>query len=145
MGTEKPYKVDYEKLTKTKVTLPIITIIGFVVVGMNINGWSVDYFDDFFITKVAAEEQYKELSEQLTANTKVITSHILSYELNENARDTRRVQEKLGDLDLYVAANGTNPIVTARRAELQAELGRLGRARACILRKDPDEDCTAVI
>jgi len=144
-GKNGGYKIDYEKVTKTKVTVPIILIVGLVVFGVKFNGLTVDYLDDFFITSVAAEEQYKELSEQLTANTKLITGHIRTYELNENAKDTRRVTDQIYNLELYVAANGENELAQTRKRDLQAELARLGRVRACILRNNPDENCTAII
>ena len=141
--TGKP--LDIDKLTQRRVTMPLILVIGLVALGFRAESISVGYLGDFFITKANAEEQYKAITEQLASNTKVITTHILTYELNENARDTRAVQEKLSDLELYVAANGNNEIVEQRRSELQRELGRLGRVRACIIRNDPAQSCLNII
>ncbi len=139
------YKLDYEKITKTKVTVPIILVIGLVVFGIKFNGITVDYLDDFFITKAVAEEQYEELKEQVQANAQLITGHIRQYELNENARDTRRVSDAIYNLELYISANGENQLTQNRMRDLQAELGRLGRVRACIIRNDPNEECNGII
>ncbi len=92
-----------------------------------------------------AEEQYKEITEQLAANTTLITGHIRTYELNENAKDTRRAKDHMYDLDLYIAANGENQLTRTRKRELDAEVSRLKRVRACIVRNDPNENCAAVI
>ena len=137
--------IDVQKLTQRRITMPAILVVGLVVLGWRADSLTVDYLDDFFITRAVAEEQYEGISKQVAQNATLITGHIRTYELNENARDTRAVQEKLADLELYVAANGTNAIVTTRRTELQGELGRLGRVRACIIRNDPDENCINTI
>ncbi len=137
--------IDIEKLTQRKVTVPIVLLIGVLVLGWRADSLTVSYLGEFFLEKAVAEEQYKQITEAVASNAKLITGHIRTYELNENARDTRRVQEKLSDLELYVAANGSNPIVTTRRTELQGELGRLGRVRAYIIRNDPDENCINTI
>jgi hypothetical protein len=137
--------IDVEALTQRKVTVPLVLIVGLVVLGFKADNLTVGYLGEFFLEKAVAEEQYKQITEAVASNAKLITGHIRTYELNENARDTRRVQEKLSDLDLYVAANGSNEIVTVRRAELQTELGRLGRVRACIIRNANDENCASII
>lgn len=137
--------ITLETLKQTKVTLPLIMVVGLVVLGFKADNLTVSYLGEFFLEKAVAEEQYEQITQAVESNAKLITGHIRTYELNENARDTRAVQEKLSDLELYVAANGVNPIVTDRRAELQRELGRLGRVRACVIRNDPDENCINTI
>lgn len=141
--TRKP--IDLEKLTQRKVTVPVIMILGVLVLGWKADNFTIGYLDNFFITKVIAEEQYKTLSGQVAANATLITSHIRTYELNENAKDMRRTEDHIYDLDLYIVANGENQLTRTRKRDLNAELARLKRVRACILRNDPNENCAAVI
>jgi hypothetical protein len=86
-----------------------------------------------------------QLKKQVDEITALTVGHIRTYELNENARESRRVQDALYDLELWEAANGTNTLSQNRKRDLQAELQRLGRERQCIIRNDPDEDCSAII
>ncbi len=137
--------IDVQKFTQRKVTVPLIMLFGVLVLGWRLDSVTVDYLDDFFLTKAVAEEQYESISTQVAANATLITRHIRVYELNENAKNTRRVQDQLYDLELYVAANGRNDLATRRDRDLKAELGRLGRVRACIVRNDQNENCGAII
>lgn len=120
-------------------------VVGLVVLGFKADNLTVDYLDEFFIKKAVAEEQYKEIKQQVQQNADLITGHIRTYELNENADRTQRVQDALYDLELYEAANGENELTQTRRRDLQAQLARLGRVRACIIRNDDNEDCSAVL
>lgn len=137
--------IDVQKLTQRRVTVPAIMIVGLVVLGFKADNLTIGYLDDFFLTKAVAEEQYESITEQVAANTTLLTGHIRTYELNENAKDTRRVEDQLYDLELYVAANGTNDLATQRKRDLDRELSRLTRVRACIIRHDPNVNCAAVI
>ena len=137
--------IDVQKLTQRKVTVPAIMIVGLVVLGFKADNLTIGYLDNFFVTDVVAEELYDGLTEQVAANTTLLTGHIRTYELNENAKDTRRAQDQLYDLELYVAANGTNDLATQRKRDLDRELSRLTRVRACIVRHDPNVNCAAVI
>lgn len=143
MTRDKP--IDVQKLTQRKVTVPLIMVVGLVVIGFKADNITVAYLDDFFIRKAVAEEQYEEIKEQVAANATLITGHIRTYELNENADRSQTVQDKLYDLELYVAANGENELTRSRERDLRAELARLGRIRACIVRNEPDEECSEII
>ena len=137
--------LDIEKLTRRKVTVPLVMVVGLVILGFKADNLTVGYLEEFFVRKAEAEEHYYEISEQLAANTKLITQHIRTYELNENAKDTTRVQDQIYDLELYVAANGLNELAQQRKRDLTASLARLTRVRSCILRNVPNENCTAII
>ena len=137
--------LDIEKLTRRKVTVPLVMVVGLVILGFKADNLTVGYLEEFFVRKAEAEEHYHEISEQLAANTKLITQHIRTYELNENAKDTTRVQDQIYDLELYVAANGLNELAQQRKRDLDASLARLTRVRTCILRNNPNENCTAII
>jgi len=137
--------LDIEKLTQRKVTVPVIMIIGLVVLGWKFDGLTVDYLDDFFMTKAVAEEQFKVISEQVGANAMLISGHIRTYELNENAKNHQLVQDQIYELQLYVSANGENDLTRTRQRDLDASLARLGRVRNCIVRNDDEENCDAII
>jgi len=150
--TAKP--VDWNKLKETKVTLPVIGIIALVIVGFKINGWTVDYFGQFFLSKAVAEEQYTVITEQVTETRTLIVTHLNEYKLNENAKATAKTADQLYNLELYVAANGDSDLTNTRKRDLGSTLSRLGRQRACIIRnatnsvkKDPPapENCDAII
>lgn len=137
--------IDIQKLTQRKVTVPIIMIVALAVFVYRADNLTVGYLSEFFLEKAVAENQYKEITGQLAANTILITGHIRTYELNENAKETRRVKDHMYDLDLYIAANGENELTRTRVHELDEELDRLERVRKCIVRNDPNENCAAVI
>lgn len=142
--------IDYEKLTKTKVTLPAITLLGFVLIGINLNGWSVDYFGEWFITKAEASEQFEQISKQVADNQALIVSHVGEYKLNENAKGMARIQDALFELEFHVAENGETDLTRDRKRSLDTQLARLGRMRACIVRNqhlsddEVAENCDAI-
>jgi len=137
--------IDIEKFTQRKVTVPVIMVLGLIVLGWKFDGITVDYLDDFFMTKAVAEEQFKVISLQVGANATLISGHIRTYELNENAKSSTLVQDQIYMLELYISANGENDLTRTRQRDLDASLARLGRVRACIVRNDDDENCTAII
>lgn len=137
--------IDVQKLTQRKVTVPLIMIVALVVLGWRADNLTVSYLSQFFLEKAVAEEQYKEITTQVAANATLISGHIRTYELNENARDTNRVQDAIYDLELYVSANGENQLTRTRKRDLNTTLARLGRVRACIIRNDSNENCASII
>lgn len=141
--TRKP--LDIEKFTQRKVTVPVIMVIAFVVFGWKFDHITVDYLDDFFMTKAVAEEQFKVISQQVGANATLISGHIRTYELNENAKSSTLVQDQIYMLELYISANGENDLTRTRQRDLAASLARLARVRACIVRNDDEENCGAII
>jgi len=137
--------IDIEKFTQRKVTVPVIMVLGLMVFAWKADNLTVDYLDDFFMTKVLAEEQFKSISDQVGANATLISGHIRTYELNENAKSSQLVQDQIYELQLYIAANGENDLTRTRQRALDISLARLGRVRACIVRNTDDENCTAII
>ncbi len=55
--TDKP--LDLEKLKQKRITLPLIMLLGFVLLGYKADGITVDYLGEFFIEKAEAEETTK--------------------------------------------------------------------------------------
>ena len=146
--------IDYSKLKETKVTLPIIGVIGLLVLGWKFDGLTVDYLDEFFLSKSLAEEQYTVITEQVTETRVLIVTHLNEYKLNENAKATASASDQLYNLELYVAANGASDLTANRQRDLANTLSRLGRQRACIIRNavasqsaapPASENCDAII
>lgn len=150
--TGKP--IDFSKLKETKVTLPLIAVVTLFVIGWKFDGLTVDYLDEFFMSKANAEEQFTVITEQTTQTRTLIVTHINEYKLNENAKATANASTQLYNLELYVAANGASDLTNNRQRDLAQTLARLGRARACIIRNatasqtanpPAPENCDAII
>ena len=146
--------IDYSKLKETKVTLPLIGVLALLWFGWKFDGITVDYLDEFFLSKSLAEEQYTVITKQTTETRVLIVTHINEYKLNENAKSTANAADQLYNLELYVAANGASDLTTNRQRDLANTLARLGRQRACIIRNastrqlsdpPPPENCDAII
>lgn len=113
---KKNLHIDWEKATKTKVTVPLAVLLGFALVGFRINSWTVDYLSDFFLTTVAAGE----ISAAVQANAKAISGHINEYKINEAKKAITGLQDQIFELRQWVSVNGAN-VQTAQRED---ELGR---------------------
>lgn len=136
--------IDVDKLKETKVTLPLIMVVGLVVLGFKADNLTVDYLGEFFITKAEASEQYEQVSKQVEKNTELIATHVNEYKLNENANRIARIESQLFDLEFHVEQNGETELTRDRERALRAELARLGRIRACIVRNQHRSDDEAV-
>lgn len=143
--------IDFDKLKQTKVTVPLIVLLGVVWLGWNAKDLTADALGEFFLSKAVAEEQYKVLTEQTTETRTLIVLHINEYKLNENARAVRTVTNQLYELQFYVAANGESDLTRDRKRDLENEVQKLSRVRACIIRNaqldedQPPENCDAII
>lgn len=137
--------IDVSTLTQRKVTMPAILIVGLVVLGFRASNITVGYLDEFFITRVEATEQYETITTQVSENATLIKGHINEYKLNENAKAIAKTEDAIYNLELYVAANAESDLTRSRKRDLAANLSRLGRVRACILRDDKDETCSAIL
>lgn len=137
--------INLEMLTQRKVTMPAIFIVALVVFGFRADSLTVGYLSEFFMPRAVAEDQFKSISKSVKANATLITGHIRTYELNENAKETRKVQDEIFNLELYVADNGHNELTRDRGRDLNNAIGRLERQRACIIRNDPAENCGDIV
>lgn len=136
-----PKHIDIEKLTRRKVTMPLIFIVALVVFGFRADNLTIGYLSEFFMERAVAEEQFQQIQVSVKANATLISGHIRTYELNENAKESSRVEAEIFNLNLYVSANGANQITNDRLLSLNAETARLKRVRECIIRNDPNENC----
>lgn len=126
--------LDYSKLKETKITIPVVVLLGMLWIGFNAKDLTIGKLSEFFVTTAKAEEQYKVLTETVTENRTLIVTHINEYKLNENAKETRAITNEIYNLELYEAAQGTSQLTQQRRRDLEDQLSRLARVRACILR-----------
>jgi hypothetical protein len=91
-----------------------------------------------------------QITKQVSETRVVVVQHIQEYKLNENARETRAIANELYNLELYVAANGASDLTNNRKRDLQQQLERLGRMRACVISNallddgDPQQNCDAI-
>ena len=136
--------INIESLTQRRVTMPAILIVGLVVLGFRANNLTVGYLDEFFVTRAEADEHAEQITAQVAQTSKLLKSHIDEYQLNENAKAIRSIEDKLYELELFVEANEASDLTRNRQRDLSAELSRLGRVRACILRGNPNENCSAI-
>lgn len=125
---------DYKKLKETKITIPVVVLIGMLWVGFNAKSLTVGTMSEFFVPRAEAEEQYTVLSKQLIETRTLVVTHIKEYKLNENARETQSVANEMYNLELYEAANGESQLTLDRKRDLEHQMQRLNRMRACVLR-----------
>lgn len=137
--------LDYEKLTRRKVTVPIVLLIGILLLGWRMESLTVAFFADHFITRVEAAEQTEQITSQVAATSRILEAHISEYKLNENAREIRDTEDAIYNLELYIAANQESRLTRDRMRDLQADLSKLGRVRKCIVRDAPGETCSAIL
>ena len=120
-------------------------LLGIAVLGWRAESITVDFLDDYFITRAEAGESAELITAQVAQTSKLLVSHISEYQLNENAKAIRQTEDAIYNLELYVAANSESQLTRDRMRELRADLGRLGRVRACIVRDEGDENCSAIL
>ncbi len=132
MPEKKP--IDWEKATKTKVTVPIAVLVGFLFVGMQINSWTVSYLSEFFLTTAAAED----ISKAVAQNARNISAHISEYKINEATKAITNIQDALFDLSQWVVANSETAQTRQRRHELEGRLTAWNSYRDCLVTGGPN-------
>lgn len=131
----------FAKLGETRVTVPVILILAVAVAAYKAESFTVEVLDEFFFTDAAAAE----LSEQIAANTKVLTDYIRRQEIRDVNDQLVQIDAQVTETQLWIAANGENPIATARLTDLVQRLRVLGDRKACLLNDNiaDKEDCDA--
>ncbi len=133
--------MNFSKLGETKVTVPVILLIFLLYLGWNARDFTIDGLDNFFFTDAAAEELVKQINE----NTKVLTDYIRRQEIRDVNDQLVQIDTQVTETQLWIAANGDNPIATARLADLVTRSRALGDRKACLLNDNvtDKEDCDA--
>lgn len=121
--------INLAKLGETKVTVPLILIAAVAVAAYKAESFTVEVLDEFFFTDVAASELAKAVEE----NTDVLYSYIQQQEIRDVNADIVLVANQIQETQLWIAANGENPIATARLGDLVARQRQLQDKKACLL------------
>lgn len=121
--------LNYSKLAETKVTVPLILILAVAVGAYKAQDFTIEVLDEFFFTDVAASE----LAKAVEDNTDVLYSYIQKQEIRDVNSEIARVASQIQETQLWIAANGENPIATARLGDLVARQRQLVDKKACLL------------
>ena len=123
---------DVSKLGETKVTVPLIMILAVAIGAYKAQDFTIDILDEFFFTDAAAAE----LADAVKANTDVLYSYIQKQEIRDVNEQIVLVANQLQETQLWIAANGDNPIATARLGDLVARQRQLNDKKACLLNEN---------
>ncbi len=121
--------MNFSKLGETKVTVPVILIVAVALIGFRAQSFTVGVLDEFFFTDAAAAE----LAQAVDANTEMLTKYIAKSEIREINNDIQTVTEQITETQLWIAANGSNAIATARLGDLVQRRDSLKETKACLL------------
>jgi hypothetical protein len=120
------------KLGETKVTVPLILIAAVALIGFKAQSFTVEVLDEFFFTDAAAAE----LADAVQANTEVLYSYIQKQEIRDVNEQIVLVANQIQETQLWIAANGQNPIATARLQDLVARQRLLDDKKDCLLNEN---------
>ncbi len=123
---------DVSKLGETKVTVPLIMILAVAVGAYKAQDFTIEVLDEFFFTDAAASE----LADAVQANTEVLYSYIQKQEIRDVNSEIARVASQIQETQLWIAANGENPIATARLGDLVARQRLLHDKKDCLLNEN---------
>jgi len=123
------------KLGETKVTVPLILIAAVALIGFKAQSFTVDVLDEFFFS----EAQGEELADAVQENTEVLYKYIAKAEIREVNDEIREVNAQVTETQLWIAANGTNQIATARLGDLVQRRDELRETKTCLLDDDIDD------
>ncbi len=123
---------DVSKLGETKVTVPLILILAVAVLGYKAESFTVEVLDEFFFTDVAASELAKAVSD----NTAVLYTYIQRQEIRDVNEQIVLVANQIQETQLWIAANGENPIATARLGDLVTRSRQLEDKKDCLLNEN---------
>ncbi len=122
----KPIKLD--SLKEMKFTVPVTLLIGLVVIGWQAKDFTLDYFDEFFVS----EAQGSEIAEQIEDLNENLKGYISKSEIREIQHEIEEVNAQITETQLWIAANGANDIATARLGDLVQRRDNLQETKACL-------------
>ncbi len=123
------------KLGETKVTVPLILIAAVALIGFKAQSFTVNVLDEFFFS----EAQGEELADAVQENTEVLYKYIAKAEIREVNDEIREVNAQVTETQLWIAANGTNQIATARLSDLVQRRDELIDTKSCLLNDNIDD------
>ena len=124
--------INLSKLSETKVTVPLIMILAVAVGAYKAQDFTIDVLDEFFFTDAAAAE----LADAVQANTEVLYSYIKKHENRDVKEQIVLVANQIQETNLWIEANGENPIATARLSDLVARQRQLDDKKDCLLNEN---------
>lgn len=128
----KPIKL--ESLKEMKFTVPVSLLIGLFVIGWQAKDFTIAGLDEFFISEAEGSEMTKQI-EELNEN---LVGYISKSEIREINNLIQEATTQITETQLWIAANGTNEIATARLGDLVQRRDNLRETKVCLL----DEDIT---
>lgn len=133
--------MNLSKIGEQKVTVPLILLAGLLWLGWNARDLTVNGLDQFFFS----EAQGQELAEAVQQNTKVLTDYIRRAEIRDVNDQLVQIDAQVTETQLWIAANGENPIATARLGDLVQRRRGLEDKKACLLNDNVMDkgDCDA--
>lgn len=123
---------DFSKLGETKITVPLILLAALIVFGWKARDFTVEGLDEFFFS----EAQGQELAKVVQQNTEVLTAYIQRQEIRDVNEQIQQIGEQITETQLWIAANGENPIATARLADLVQRRTALQSKKDCLLNEN---------
>lgn len=123
----KPIKL--ESLKEMKFTVPVTLLIGLFVIGWQAKDFTIDGLDEYFIS----EAEGGELAKQIGETNELLVGYIEKAEIREINNELEQVGAQITETQLWIAANGDNPIATARLTDLVKRQNSLKDTKACLL------------
>ena len=127
--------VNLAKLSETKVTVPAILLITLVIFGWKAKDFTISGLDEFFVSEAEGSQMVEQI-EDLNEN---LTKYISKAEIREINNGIQEVNAQITETQLWIAANGANPIATARLGDLVARRDNLMETKACLLDDNIDD------
>jgi len=127
--------VNLAKLSETKVTVPAILLVTLVVFGWKAKDFTIEGLDEFFVS----EAEGSEMVEQIESLNENLTKYISKAELREINDGIQEINSQVTETQLWISANGSNPIATARLGDLVARRDNLMETKACLLDDNIDD------
>lgn len=129
----KPIKLD--SLKEMKFTVPVTLLIGLFVIGWQAKDFTIEGLDAFFVSEAEGSQMVEQI-EELNEN---LTKYISKAEIREINAQIQEVNAQVTETQLWIAANGTNDIATARLQDLVSRRDGLRETKACLLDDDIED------
>lgn len=127
--------VNLAKLSETKVTVPAILLVTLVVFGWKAKDFTIEGLDEFFVSEAEGSQMVEQI-EELNEN---LTKYISKAEIREINNGIQEISSQITETQLWISANGANPIATARLGDLVARRDNLMETKACLLDDNIDD------
>jgi hypothetical protein len=121
--------INLSSLKEMKFTVPVTLLIGLVAIGWQAKNFTIVTLDEFFIS----EAEGSQLAEKIGDLNTTVTKYIAKSEIREINNELDAVNSQITETQLWIAANGSNDIATARLANLVRRKDKLNEIKTCLL------------